>query len=220
MTPLEPAASNWALPDPAKTPPGAELIGVGAVADTATMLAGYRLGLFAMEVSPGVLGWYSPDPRGVLPFDQLRISRSLQKSRRRYRVTYDQHFSEVVAACASPARHGFWITGGFEVAYASLHASGWAHSVEVWHGPQLVGGLFGVEVGGLFSGESMFHRERDASKVALMALVARLNAAPGPRILDVQWWTPHLGSLGAIKVPRSQYLANLHQVLPIPPAFE
>jgi leucyl/phenylalanyl-tRNA---protein transferase len=219
MSPIDPGSSGWTLPDPAAAPPGAELIAVGAAADPATLLAGYRRGLFAMELGGTVLGWYSPDPRGVLPLSRLRISRSLRRSIRRYRVSYDQHFPEVVAACGDPGRSGHWITDGFRVAYGALHTYGWAHSVEVWEGNELVGGLFGVEVGGLFSGESMFHRRTDASKVALVGLVDRLRTAPGRRLLDVQWWTPHLATLGAVQMPRPVYLRRLAEALPEPPAF-
>jgi leucyl/phenylalanyl-tRNA--protein transferase len=135
-------------------------------------------------------------------------------------VTADRAFGDVVAGCADPRRPGGWITPEIRAAYARLHALGWAHSVEVWDvGGALAGGLYGVEIGGLFAAESKFHTQTDASKVALAALVARLRDAGGPRLLDVQWTTPHLRTLGAVDVPRDAYLARLPAALAAPPAF-
>lgn len=192
---------------------------VGGLLDPLLMLAGYRRGLFTMEVSPGILGWFSPDPRGILPLGALRVSRSLRRAVRAMRVSFDTEFAAVVSACASPGRPGHWITPEFERVYRGLHRAGQAHSVEVWRGDRLVGGLFGVECAGLFSGESMFHRDTDASKVALVALVQRLRDAGGRRLLDIQWWTPHLGSLGAVAVPRLEYLRMLAEVRDEVPAL-
>ncbi|TAK71190.1 MAG: leucyl/phenylalanyl-tRNA--protein transferase [Actinomycetota bacterium] len=226
--------SRWVLPDPLRAEPGQDLLGVGADLAPGTLVAAYRAGLFPMGVDaadpepgppsaerPGLLGWWSPDPRGVLPLWGLRVSRSLARSCRRFEVTVDTQFDAVVAGCADPARDHGWITPQFAVAYADLHARGWAHSIEVRDGGELVGGLYGVEVGGLFAGESMFHRRRDASKVALVALVEVLRAAPAPadRLLDVQWLTDHLATLGAVAVPRAEYLRRLSRALTLPPAF-
>ncbi|MCH9816831.1 MAG: leucyl/phenylalanyl-tRNA--protein transferase [Actinomycetia bacterium] len=183
------------------------------------MLTGYRAGVFAMEVAPDLLGWFSPDPRGVLVPSDVHVSRSMRRWIRRYRVSIDQEFAAVVAACANPDRSGAWITQEMERSYQTLHQLGWAHSVEVWDGPQLVGGLFGVESGGLFAGESMFHRAPNASKLAVIATADRLAQAPGPRLFDVQWWTPHLGSLGAVTIGRADYLAQLADALDGAPAF-
>lgn len=204
---------DWDLPDPAQAPAGEELLAVGADLEPRTLVAAYARGLFPMDIGrDGPLGWWSPDPRGVLPLDGVRVSRSLRASCRRYRVTIDTAFDEVVAGCAEQPRPHGWITEEFRSAYARMHARGLAHSVEVWHGDELVGGLYGVEIGGLFAGESMFHRARDASKVALVGLVEALGADSGARegrLLDVQWTTPHLESLGVVAISRTDYLRRL-----------
>jgi len=172
------------------------------------------------------MAWWSPDPRGVIPLDGLRVSRSLRRSIDRYEVRVDTAFEAVIDACADPSRTGRWINRDVRDAYVRMHELGWAHSVETWSTDDgaLVGGLYGVAVGGLFAGESMFHHATDASKVALVALVDRLRAdgADGAgRLLDVQWLTPHLESVGAIEVPRSRYLELLEAalLLPLPDAF-
>lgn len=221
MGPEEPAPTGWVLPDPRSALPGEELLAVGADLAPGTLLAAYRTGLFPMPVRRRQpLGWWSPDPRGVVPLDGLRVSRSLRASVRRYEVTYDSAFDEVVAACADRRRPHGWITPEIAHAYGELHGLGWAHSVEVRSGGALVGGLYGVEVGGLFAGESMFHHATDASKVALVALVGRLRAAGAQdRVLDVQWCTPHLASLGAVELARPDYLDRLARALLLPPAF-
>jgi leucyl/phenylalanyl-tRNA--protein transferase len=168
-----------------------------------------------------VLAWWSPDPRGVLPLDRLRVTRSLRASCARFEVRIDTAFEAVIDACADPARTGRWITAQVRDAYVELHRLGWAHSVETW-APDgtLAGGLYGVAIGGLFAGESMFHHARDASKVALVSLVAALRANPGG-MLDVQWSTPHLATLGVVDVPRAQYLRDLAVAIeqPLPPVF-
>jgi leucyl/phenylalanyl-tRNA--protein transferase len=167
------------------------------------------------------LGWWSPDPRGVLPLGGLHVSRSLRRAVRRFEVRVDSAFAEVVAACADPGRGGRWITAEVAEAYGELHRLGWAHSVECWRDGRLAGGLYGLAVGGLFAGESMFHRESDASKVALVALVRVLARDGDPRrLLDVQWRTPHLASLGVVDVPREEYLRLLGAALRRrPPTF-
>jgi leucyl/phenylalanyl-tRNA---protein transferase len=164
------------------------------------------------------LGWWSPDPRGILQLDRLHVSRSLRRSLARFDLTVDAAFDEVVAACAEPARSGRWITVEIAAAYGELHRLGWAHSVECWRDGTLAGGLYGVSVGGLFAGESMFHRATDASKVALVGLVDLLRAdGDRRRLLDVQWRTDHLARLGVIEVPRREYLARLRAALQCPP---
>lgn len=204
---------DWDLPDPARAPAGEELLAVGADLEPRTLVAAYARGLFPMDVGrDGPLGWWSPDPRGVLPLDGLRVSRSLRASLRRFRVTVDVAFDEVVAGCAEQPRPHGWITDDFRAAYTRMHAMELAHSVEVWHEQELVGGLYGVEIGGLFAGESMFHRARDASKVALVGLVEALGGPSGARegrLLDVQWATAHLESLGVVAIPRPEYLRRL-----------
>jgi leucyl/phenylalanyl-tRNA--protein transferase len=168
------------------------------------------------------VGWWSPDPRGVLPLDGLRVSRSLRRSCARFVVRVDTAFRQVLEACADPGRDGRWITPEVSSAYQRLHELGWAHSVECWRGDALVGGLYGVAIGGLFAGESMFHRETDASKVALVRLVELLRAdGRDDRLLDVQWRTEHLASLGVVDVSREEYLRRLRRALtlPLPGAF-
>ncbi len=168
-----------------------------------------------------VLAWWSPDPRGILPLDGLRATRSLRRSCRRYTMTVDMAFTDVIDACADPGRTGRWINADIRSAYVALHELGWAHSVEAWHEGRLAGGLYGVGIGGLFAGESMFHHGRDASKVALVHLVDALRGNEHA-LLDVQWLTPHLASLGALEVPRRAYLDRLRRALqtPLPPIFE
>ena len=219
--PVEPPPCVWALPDPLDAD-GDGVCGIGADLAPGTLLAAYRKGLFPMHLDrrARVLGWWSPDPRGILPLDGLVVSRSLRRSARRFEVRVDTAFDAVIRACAAPRpTGGHWIHPAIVDAYIELHRLGWAHSVETWDPAtgQLVGGLYGVAVGGLFAGESMFHRARDASKVALVFLVHLLDDGESARLLDVQWLTPHLASLGAIEVSRDAYLARLRTALLLPP---
>lgn len=189
------------------------MVGIGADLAPATLLAAYRRGVFPMPLGRrGPLAWWSPDPRGVLPLDGLRVSRSLRRACNRYEVRVDTAFAEVVGACGDPDRPHGWITPDVAAAYGELHRLGWAHSVEAWCDGELAGGLYGVGIGGLFAGESMFHRRTDASKVALVALVELLREGGGG-LLDVQWVTPHLVTLGAVAVPRARYLELLREAL-------
>jgi leucyl/phenylalanyl-tRNA--protein transferase len=206
----EPAPTPWQLPEPVLAPPGEDLVGIGADLEPGTLLAAYRQGLFPMRVGPdGLLGWWSPDPRGILPLDGFVVHRSLAKARRRFEIRFDTAFVEVMRACGDPQRPHGWIDEEFIAAYSQLHELGWAHSVEAWsHAGELVGGVYGIGVGGFFAGESMFHRERDASKVALLAATERLRSI-GVSLFDVQWQTPHLASLGVVEVTRAQYLERL-----------
>lgn len=206
--PHEPAPSTWEFPDPRHA--ADDVVAIGADLDPGTILKAYRSGLFPMRLGrAGRLGWWSPNPRGVFPLDGLRVSTSLRKSARRFTVRADVDFGAVIRACADPGRAHGWIDESFIEAYTHLHRLGWAHSVEVYDAhEELVGGLYGLAVNGLFAGESMFHRTRDASKVALMALVERLRAR-GFVLLDVQWCTDHLASLGAVEIPRAEYLEAL-----------
>jgi len=225
VTPVEPRSTPWELPDPGAAERGVELLGVGADLAPGTVLAAYRSGLFPMPLeADGPLGWWSPDPRGVLPLDGLRVTASLRKSCRRLTTTVDTAFVDVMLACGDPRRPDGWITPEVVEAYSELHRLGWAHSVETRTAEgDLVGGLYGVEIGGLFAGESMFSTAADASKVALVTLVERLAAdagtLPGRRLLDVQWRTEHLASLGVVDVDRLDYLSLLDAALPLPPAF-
>jgi len=170
----------------------------------------------------GPIAWWSPDPRGIIPLDGLRVSRSLRRSCRRFDVTVDTCFEAVMRACGDPLRPDGWIDESFIAAYTDLHALGWAHSVEVWTRPtetaparELAGGLYGIAIGGFFAGESMFHHKTDASKVALVALVDRLNNGGG-ELLDVQWNTDHLETLGAIEITKREYIHRLEQAIAQP----
>jgi leucyl/phenylalanyl-tRNA--protein transferase len=172
-----------------------------------------------LEGRRGPLGWWSPNPRGVLPLDSMRVTRSLRISSRHFDVTVDQDFEGVMAGCADKKRPAGWIGKDFAVAYARLHHLGYAHSVEVRgkDDGELAGGLYGISLGGLFAGESMFHRRTDASKVALMALVEMLTSdGVQGRLLDVQWTNPHLRTLGAVDISRSLYLERLASALALP----
>lgn len=199
-----------------------DLVAVGADLAPGTLLAAYRHGLFPMPIDTAETGWWSPDPRGVLPLDGLVVSRSLRRSQRRYEIRVDTAFADVVEACADPTREHGWITEAIQDAYLELHRLGWAHSVEAWEGQELVGGLYGLAVDGLFAGESMFSRSTDASKVALVALVGLLQAdGESRRLLDVQWATEHLATLGVVELPRADYLVLLAAAreVPLPPRF-
>ena len=223
MVPTEPLTSGWVFPDPA-TAEDDDLVGIGADLEPGTLLAAYRRGLFPMpadEVGMPML-WWSPQRRGVLPLGGLRVSRSLRQSVRRMEIRVDTAFAEVIDACADPDRDSGWIDDDVVAAYTRLHELGWVHSVETWQDGELVGGLYGVATGGLFAGESMFHRVRDASKVALVGLVEMLRDEHAEqRLLDVQWRTVHLASLGVVEVPRPSYVGMLRQAvdLPLPAAF-
>jgi len=222
--PTEPPPSRWSFGAPAGFDPLDDLVGIGADLEPGTLLAAYRRGLFPMPSGTprDPMYWFSPVRRGVLPLDGLVVSRSLRRSVREFEVRVDTAFAEVVAACADPSRPSGWIDRDIRAAYQRLHDLGWAHSVEAWRDGRLVGGLYGVAIGGLFAGESMFHRERDASKVALVGLVERLRDRHATvRLLDVQWATAHLESLGVVEVGREAYLRRLGRALqaPLPAAF-
>ncbi len=209
-TPAPIRPSTWTFPA-AETWPDADLVAMGADLEPSTLVAAYRHGLFPMGLPAArpVMGWWSPDPRGILPLDGLRVTKTMRRSAARYEVRVDTRFEEVMRGCADPSRPGAWITGEFIRAYTELHRLGWAHSVEAFDAAgELAGGLYGVKINGLFAGESMFHRARDASKVALMALVDLMRGT-GMTLLDVQWRTDHLESLGAIDIRRARYLALL-----------
>lgn len=204
--------------------PQSDLVAATVDLDPRTVVAAYCEGVFPMPLEPGLIGWFSPLDRGVLPLDRLRVTRSLRKSMKRYRVSVDQAYEQVVDGCADPRREAGWIDRDIRRVYGELHRSGVVHSVEVWDAEdRLVGGLYGVSIGGLFAGESMFHdprHGRDASKTALVELVRLLGADGVPRLLDVQWLTPHLASLGAVEISRAGYLCRLQRALEQrPPAW-
>jgi len=221
--PIEPPPSRWEFPSPLHAG-DRDLIGYGADLEPGTLLQAYRRGLFPMPIRlGGAMVWWSPQRRGVLPLDGLKVSRSLRQSCKKFEIRINTAFGEVIRACANPEREGAWISSEVIEAYEKLHELGWAHSVEAWtRDGRLGGGLYGVAVGGLFAGESMFHHVRDASKVALVALVDILKKDDHgkSRILDLQWVTPHLESLGAIQVPREDYLRLLEHAIRLPPPAE
>ncbi|MGI8578790.1 MAG: leucyl/phenylalanyl-tRNA--protein transferase [Nocardioidaceae bacterium] len=213
---IEPAYTNWVFPDSAEA--DEDQVAIGADVEPGTVLAAYRQGLFPMPLDDAQpMAWWSPVQRAVLPVDGLRVTRSMRQSARRFSVTVDRAFDEVLTACADPSRPGGWIDARIAAAYTTLHELGWVHTVEVWRDARLAGGLYGVVIGGLFAGESMFHRERDASKVALMELVRLLGDGQPGRLIDVQWSTPHLASLGAVELPRERYLDLLRIAVSLPP---
>jgi leucyl/phenylalanyl-tRNA--protein transferase len=184
------------------------------------LLDGYRRGIFPWFNDGDPVLWWSPDPRMVLFLDELHVSRSLGKVLRsgRFTVTFDRAFAEVMQGCAAPrdGEDGTWITPEMSQAYCGLHEQGYAHSVEVWHGGALVGGLYGVSLGRMFFGESMFSRQPDASKVALAHLV-RLLGPWGFRLIDCQMATAHLASLGARQIPRAEFVAHVLALVAEPP---
>jgi leucyl/phenylalanyl-tRNA--protein transferase len=217
--PVEPSPSVWSFGDPSAYERDDDLVAVGADLEPGTLLAAYRRGLFPMPSgTPGdPTYWFCPVRRGVLPLEALVVSRSLRRSRRDFEIRVDTAFVEVLNGCADPRRASGWIDTDIREAYVRLHELGWAHSVEAWRDGRLAGGLYGVAIGGLFAGESMFHRVRDASKVALVGLVDLLcDARATDRLIDVQWGTPHLASLGVVEISRSAYLRRLPGVLAVP----
>ena len=219
---VEPPASRWSFPTSVEIieagAGGGEVVGIGADLEPGTVLAAYRSGLFPMPIRRRTIGWWSPDPRGVIPLDGLKVSKSLRRSLKRYEVRVDTAFDEVIAGCAAPDRHGRWINRDIIHAYTRLHQLGWVHSFEAWDEHGLAGGLYGVSIGGLFAGESMFHHRTDASKVALVRLVESLVAG-GATLLDVQWATDHLRTLGAVNIPRRRYHELLARALERPQAL-
>jgi leucyl/phenylalanyl-tRNA--protein transferase len=176
------------------------------------LLQGYRLGVFPMAMEDESIGWFSPDPRGIIPLDRFHVPHDLGRVYRKavFEISIDHRFGEVIRGCAK--RKDTWINREIMQSYERLHELGYAHSVEAWREGKLAGGLYGVTIGGAFFGESMFHRERDASKIALVALVERLLAKRFA-LLDTQWITPHLAQFGAIEIGREQYLQTLGRVV-------
>ncbi|MHA6513676.1 leucyl/phenylalanyl-tRNA--protein transferase [Tessaracoccus sp. Z1128] len=201
--------------------PSQDLIGFSEEFGAALALEGYACGVFPMPLHPDGLemGWWSPMQRGLLPVRNLHVTRSLRRSARRYTTTVDQAFLRVLAACGDPSRPDGWIDQRITDAYTALFEAGWVYSVETWDADgRLVGGLYGVHLAGMFAGESMFHdpvHGRDASKVALLRLAVELAGA-GVALLDVQWLTEHLGTLGAYEMPRDDYLQRLSRALELP----
>lgn len=191
----------------------------GSTWEPQVLMHAYHHGLFPMPLDVGglarAIGWWSPASRAVFDLDAVVVSRSLRRSMRDFDITVDAAFDQVVAGCADPARAAGWIDADVAQAYHGLHERGQAHSVEVWSAGELAGGLYGVVVGGVFAGESMFHRVRDASKAALVRLRDLLQDG-SPRVIEAQWLTAHLASLGARAMPRAEYLDLLAGLRDVP----
>lgn len=197
------------FPDPAQCDDEG-LVAVGGDLSPVRLLSAYENGIFPWYNENYPPLWWCPNPRAILPPGELQISRSMRRVLRRggYRVTWNAAFGEVIRCCATNRDEGTWILPEVIEAYEVLHAQGYAHSIEVWHDTTLVGGLYGVQCGGLFAAESMFHRATNMSKVALLYCSISVSRA-GIALIDVQFLTPHLASLGAREIPRSEYLARV-----------
>jgi leucyl/phenylalanyl-tRNA---protein transferase len=182
------------------------------------LLQGYRLGVFPMAMEDDSIAWFSPDPRAIMPLESFHVPHDLRRLARKdvFEIKIDNSFGEVIRGCAK--RKDTWINREIIESYERLYDLGYAHSVEAWSKNKLAGGLYGVTVGGAFFGESMFHRVRDASKIALVGLVDHLRARKFA-LLDTQWLTPHLQQFGAIEIPRSQYLKMLRRAVELPRKF-
>jgi leucyl/phenylalanyl-tRNA--protein transferase len=219
-TPLD--ASVWDFPSLEQMPKD-DLVTLGADLKPETLIDSYKHGIFPMHLqieNKREIGWWSPLQRGILPLNKINVSSSLKKSMKKYFVTFDQDFDAVIEGCGDDKRPKGWINKDIKTAYKKLFELGYVHSVEVWNKKdELVGGLYGVEVNGLFAGESMFHKQTDASKTAMVYLANQLKEAGGERIFDVQWQTPHLKSMGVIKISRAKYISLLPEVMNTTPAF-
>ncbi len=205
--------SVWEFPDKTRWPRH-DVVGRGADLEAETLIYAYRHGVFPMVSNENIgtdsdLLWWSPQMRAIIPLDGLKVSRTMRRSAKKFEIRVDTQFENVMRNCAAPHRDNGWITEEFIDAYVKLHHLGWAHSIEVIdESGLLAGGLYGVRINKFFAGESMFHLVRDASKVALMALVETMNSS-NMSLLDVQWLTPHLASLGAVAIKRDEYLRRL-----------
>ncbi|HWQ92453.1 MAG TPA: leucyl/phenylalanyl-tRNA--protein transferase [Clostridia bacterium] len=208
------------FPDPRKADEDG-LVAVGGDFSTERLLLAYQSGIFPWTANP--ITWWSPNPRAIFELDGFHVSRSLQRTLRRgaFRLSLDKAFERVIRACAAPGpgRHTTWIEPEFIEAYTRLHEHGHAHSIECWLGDELVGGVYGVAIGGFFAGESMFHRADDASKVALFHLVQHLRAR-GYLLFDIQMLTPATTRLGAVTISRAEYLGRLRLAIAKPCRFQ
>ena len=186
--------------------------------DPELLLQGYRLGVFPMAMEDDSIAWFSPDPRAIIPLENFHVPHALRRLFRKnvFEIKMDKAFSEVIRGCAK--RRDTWINDEIIESYERLYESGHAHSIEAWANNKLAGGLYGVAVGGAFFGESMFHRVRDASKIALVGLVEHLRSRKF-ELLDTQWTTPHLEQFGAVEIPRSQYLKLLGRAIELSRRF-
>ncbi len=219
-------APTWSFPAIGDLPDN-DLVAFGADLSPATLLTAYRSGFFPMPLTLPLsealrarrrteIGWFHPVARGALFPSALHVSRTLKRSMRRFTTTVDQAFDQVIDACGDPARPHGWIDREIIAAYRRLHNEGVAHSIEIWDDDGLAGGLYGVAINGLFAGESMFHRRTDASKAAMAALVD-LIGDDSARLIDVQWLTPHLASMGCVEIPRMDYVALLGRAMELDP---
>jgi len=207
------------MPDPSTARPDG-LLAIGGDLSLPRLLEAYGKGVFPWSADP--ITWWSPDPRSVIPLEGFHVPQRLRRKIRsgRFTITFDNAFDRVMQACAAPAagRESTWIEGGMFEAYGRLHRAGHAHSVECWDGDTLAGGVYGVSIGGFFAGESMFHHVTDASKIALSALMDRLRHN-GFLLFDTQAATPHTRRLGAIDIPRADYLKFLQAAIQLPVRF-
>ncbi|MEV6265994.1 leucyl/phenylalanyl-tRNA--protein transferase [Kribbella sp. NPDC051936] len=218
---IEPAPSQWEFP-PVGVAGGSDVVAGGADLAPGTVLAAYRRGLFPMPDHRSSLLWWSPVDRGVIEVAGHQPSRSMRRARAKFEIRVDTAFDRVIRACADPRRPGSWIDRDIIASYTELHRLGWVHSVEAWDGDELAGGLYGVAIGGLFAGESMFHHKTDGSKAAVAGTIELLNDEyAADRVFDIQWVTDHLATLGAVSIPRETYVRRVSAALdvPLPKAF-
>lgn len=198
------------------------IVATGGCLDPDWIIDAYRHGIFPWPLDDGFLTWWSPNPRPILPLDTFHVPRRLARTCRsgRFQVSYDRDFAGVIEACATVGDRpeNAWLLPEMRASYKQLHHQGHTHSVEIWHEGQLAGGVYGVAVGGAFSAESMFHRVRDASKVALVHLVEHLRER-GYELLDIQQLTPHVQQFGATEIPRRQFLRRLRALRDLPIRF-
>jgi leucyl/phenylalanyl-tRNA--protein transferase len=215
--PVEPKTVARRFPEPK---PGQDVVAVSRSLNAALVLQAYRQGIFPWPVRQGLVPWASPDPRAIFPLDDPKPwPRTVRRAfKPEFRVSFDEAFGETMRACGHRTGTGTWITPDILTAYDELHALGWAHSVEVWEGKTLVGGLYGIALGALFAGESMYHRSTGASKVAFASCADRLRER-GFRLFDVQVLTSHLEMLGCVTISRDVYRQQASECLEIPARF-
>jgi leucyl/phenylalanyl-tRNA--protein transferase len=196
------------------------LVAIGGDLRPERLLSAYRAGIFPWYADGEPIWWWSPDPRAIFELEMFHVPRRLRRTMRscRFTITVNRDFAGVIRGCAL-REEGTWITADMTAAYETLFRLGWAHSVEVWQGSDLAGGLYGVAIGGFFAGESMFHRQRDASNVALAFTMNRLRER-GFQLFDTQMLTEHTARHGAVEIPRQEYLARLRQALRHPASFD
>jgi leucyl/phenylalanyl-tRNA--protein transferase len=216
--PIEPPPIAVSFPEPRE---GEDVVAVSRSMSPSLVLEAYRVGIFPWPVRQGLVPWASPDPRAIFPLEApgpwpRTVRRALKAG---FRVSFDEAFEEVMRACGDRPGEGTWITPDIVATYAELHRLGWAHSVEAWEGGTLAGGLYGIAMGGLFAGESMFHRVSGASKVAFASCADRLRER-GFRIFDVQVLTGHLRLLGCTEIPRDEYRARVRAALEVSARFD